>query len=63
MVCVIPQGSNDKSGRYSKLISLSRVNEVDLLCAVISGHLDSSILISPAGQYFPNNCSVLFRFL
>ncbi|OAY60620.1 nijmegen breakage syndrome 1 protein isoform X2 [Manihot esculenta] len=48
MVCVIPQGSNDKSGRYSKLISLSRVNEVDLLCAVISGHLDSSILISPA---------------
>ncbi|KAJ9172887.1 hypothetical protein P3X46_016081 [Hevea brasiliensis] len=47
MVYVIPQGSTDKSGRYSKLSSLSKVNEVDLSCAVISGHLDSSIFILP----------------
>ncbi|EEF36478.1 Nibrin, putative [Ricinus communis] len=47
MVCVIPQGSADKFGRFSKLSSLSRVNEVDLLYAVVSGHLDLSKLILP----------------
>ncbi|XP_050228059.1 nibrin homolog [Mercurialis annua] len=46
MVCVIPQGSADKFSRFSKL-SLSRVSEVDLFCAVVSGHLDSSKLILP----------------
>ncbi|KDP27280.1 hypothetical protein JCGZ_21011 [Jatropha curcas] len=47
MVCVIPQGSTDKFGHFSKLSSLSRVNEVDVLCAVVSGYLDSSMLILP----------------
>ncbi|WCJ25085.1 nijmegen breakage syndrome 1 [Euphorbia peplus] len=47
VLCVIPQSSSDKFGRFSKLSSLSRVNEVDLLCAVISGYLDSSKLVLP----------------
>uniref|UniRef100_A0A2P2KGU4 Nibrin n=1 Tax=Rhizophora mucronata TaxID=61149 RepID=A0A2P2KGU4_RHIMU len=47
MVCVIPTGSADKFAHVGKLSLLSRVNEVDLLCAVLSGHLDSSKLISP----------------
>ncbi|XP_065850839.1 nibrin homolog [Euphorbia lathyris] len=47
IICVVPQGSADKFGRFSKLSSLSRVNEVDLLCAVISGCLDSSKLVLP----------------
>lgn len=57
VVCVIPRGSADKFDNFSKLGSLSRVSEVDLLCAVLSGHLDSSMLISPSGQYsyFPED--------
>ncbi|KAJ8752185.1 hypothetical protein K2173_003793 [Erythroxylum novogranatense] len=47
MVCVIPSGSVNKLNHFSKCSSLARVNEADLLCAVLSGCLDSSILTSP----------------
>ena len=52
VVGVIPGGSADKFGCFDKLNSVSRVKEVDLLCAVLSGKLDRSILISPCGEYF-----------
>ncbi|KAL5574083.1 hypothetical protein UlMin_023680 [Ulmus minor] len=47
IVCVIPGGSADKFGRFNKLSSVSRVNEIDLLSAVLAGNLDRSIFISP----------------
>ncbi|CAK7337349.1 unnamed protein product [Dovyalis caffra] len=48
MVCVIPRGLPDKFNSFNKLGSLSRVNELDLLRAVLSGHLDLSVLVSPS---------------
>ncbi|XP_024023511.1 nijmegen breakage syndrome 1 protein isoform X1 [Morus notabilis] len=47
VVCVIPGGSANKLGCFNKLSSLSRVNEMDLICAVLTGKLDRSIFISP----------------
>ncbi|KAH7534047.1 hypothetical protein FEM48_Zijuj04G0196100 [Ziziphus jujuba var. spinosa] len=47
IVCVIPGGSAEKFGCFSKLSSVSRVNEMDLISAVLSGQLDHSILRSP----------------
>ncbi|KAH7557093.1 hypothetical protein JRO89_XS11G0045100 [Xanthoceras sorbifolium] len=46
LVCVIPKGSADTSESFNKLSSLSRVNEVDLICAALSGHMNPSILRS-----------------
>ncbi|KAL0015172.1 hypothetical protein SO802_002241 [Lithocarpus litseifolius] len=46
MVCVIPGGSTEKSDRLKKLSSFSRVNEMDLIRAVLTGWLDPSFLIS-----------------
>ncbi|GMY24558.1 nijmegen breakage syndrome 1 protein isoform X1 [Fagus crenata] len=46
MVCVIPGGSAKESDRLKKLSSFSRVNETDLIRAVLTGCLDPSILIS-----------------
>lgn len=48
VVCVIPRGSPDKFNLFNKLGSLSRVNELDLLRAVLAGHLDLSVLVSPS---------------
>ncbi|TXG69821.1 hypothetical protein EZV62_004756 [Acer yangbiense] len=48
VVCIIPRGSVDTSEFFNKLSSLSRVNEVDLICAALSGNMDPSILISPS---------------
>lgn len=47
MVYVVPGESAEESDRFQKLSSLSRVNEMDLVRAVLSGWLDPSILISP----------------
>ncbi|XP_075647373.1 nibrin homolog [Castanea sativa] len=46
MVCVIPGGSTEQSDRLKKLSSFSRVNEMDLIRAVLTGWLDQSFLIS-----------------
>lgn len=48
VVYVLPRRSEDCSKSILKLSSLSRVNEKDLICAVLSGHLDPSVLISPS---------------
>lgn len=47
VVCVVPRGSGNELGCFNKLGSLSRVNELDLICAVLTGKLDRSIFISP----------------
>ncbi|XP_028800530.1 nijmegen breakage syndrome 1 protein isoform X2 [Neltuma alba] len=47
VVCIIPGGPASKSDRFNKQSSLSRVNEMDITCAALSGQLDQSILISP----------------
>ncbi|CAN8269820.1 unnamed protein product [Cochlearia groenlandica] len=48
MVCVIPKSSGDKFGRLKNLSLLSRVNETDLICAILSGDLPSASLILPS---------------
>ncbi|MED6223371.1 Mre11 complex subunit Nbs1 [Stylosanthes scabra] len=47
LVCVIPGVPACKSDCFNKLSSLLRVNEMDLIFAALSGHLDPSILKSP----------------
>ncbi|KAF5747451.1 putative Nibrin [Tripterygium wilfordii] len=47
VVCVIPRGSAEFNSS-NKFSSLSRMNEMDLVCAILSGHLDPSMLISPS---------------
>ncbi|KAI9100145.1 hypothetical protein K1719_024363 [Acacia pycnantha] len=47
IVCIIPGGPASKSDRFNKQSSLSRVKEMDVICAALSGQLDLSILISP----------------
>jgi len=39
MVCVIPGGSTEQSDQLKKLSSFSRVNEMDLIRAVLTGWL------------------------
>ncbi|XP_057971936.1 nibrin homolog isoform X2 [Malania oleifera] len=46
VVRVIPIGSSDKLN--CKLSSPSRINEMDLIFAVLSGHMDPSVVISPS---------------
>ncbi|CAL9219329.1 unnamed protein product [Arabidopsis halleri] len=48
MICVIPKSSGDKFGRLKHLSLLSRVNEMDLVCAVFSGNLPLTSLIPPS---------------
>jgi nijmegen breakage syndrome protein 1 len=48
MICVIPKSAGDKFGRFKHLSLLSRVNEMDLVCAVFSGNLPSTSLIPPS---------------
>ncbi|PON34005.1 Nibrin [Parasponia andersonii] len=47
VVCVIPEGSANKFGCFDRLKTVSSVNEIDLICAVLTGKLERSILISP----------------
>ncbi|KAJ4865996.1 Nijmegen breakage syndrome 1 protein [Raphanus sativus] len=48
MICVIPISSGDKFGRLKNLSLLSRVNEMDLISAILSGNLPSTSLIPPS---------------
>ncbi|GKV20358.1 hypothetical protein SLEP1_g30495 [Rubroshorea leprosula] len=48
LLCVIPRGSMDKFDRFNKHSLLSRVNEMELVCAALSGQLDESILMPPS---------------
>ncbi|XP_041007224.1 nijmegen breakage syndrome 1 protein isoform X2 [Juglans microcarpa x Juglans regia] len=50
MVCVVPGGSTEEYDQFQNLSSLLRVNEMDLVCAVLSGGMDPSILISPRNE-------------
>ncbi|XP_062118949.1 nibrin homolog [Humulus lupulus] len=53
VVCVIPGGSPYKFDCFNKL-KVSSVKEIDLMCVVLTGTLDQSILISPcADQMLP----------
>lgn len=56
VVYVISKGSVDKFDRVNKLSSLSRVNEMDLIYASLSGNLDPSVLISPC-VFISSSCS------
>lgn len=51
MVCVIPGGSTEQSDQLKKLSSFSRVNEMDLIRAVLTGWLDPSFLISACSKH------------
>lgn len=51
MICVIPISSGDKFGRLKNLSLLSRVNEMDLISAILSGNLPSTSLIPPSGEH------------
>ncbi|VVA96241.1 unnamed protein product [Arabis nemorensis] len=48
MICVIPKSAGDKFGRLKHLSLLSRVNEMDLIRAILSGNLPSTSLIPPS---------------
>ncbi|CAI0463016.1 unnamed protein product [Linum tenue] len=50
-VCVTTKASAHKFDDITELSSYSRVDEMDLLCAILSGHLDLSVLTQPTGQY------------
>lgn len=60
MICVISKSSGDKFGRLKHLSLLSRVNEMDLIRAILSGNLPSASLIPPSGEYTKPN---IFFFL
>ncbi|XP_048441372.1 nijmegen breakage syndrome 1 protein isoform X3 [Pyrus x bretschneideri] len=45
VVCVIPERLSDAG--FNKLGSLLRVNEIGLICAILNGRLDTSMLKSP----------------
>lgn len=48
MVYVIPAGSTSSQCFHDP--SLSRLNEMDLVAAAVSGHLDPSLIVSPPGE-------------
>ncbi|KAI4307739.1 hypothetical protein L6164_030893 [Bauhinia variegata] len=47
LVYVIPGGPARKLDGNNKLSSLARVNEMDVICAALSGQLDLSLLMTP----------------
>lgn len=51
-MCVIPAGITSNSGSFKKFGALPTVNEMELISAVVSGHLDPSIMASPPGNFF-----------
>ncbi|PIN15672.1 hypothetical protein CDL12_11682 [Handroanthus impetiginosus] len=46
LVFVIPAGSTSSTDSFNKINSRPKVNEMDLISAVVSGHLDPSIMAS-----------------
>ncbi|KAL0292311.1 UNVERIFIED_CONTAM: Nijmegen breakage syndrome 1 protein, partial [Sesamum radiatum] len=51
-VCVLPAGSTSSNGGFSKFNSVHTVKEMELISAVVSGHLDPSVMASAPGKYF-----------
>lgn len=51
-MCVMPAGLTSSSRSFSKFISLPKVNEMELISAILSGHLDPSIMASAPGNLF-----------
>ncbi|KAL2528130.1 Nijmegen breakage syndrome 1 protein [Forsythia ovata] len=56
VVCVIPTGLPSRTECFRKFSFLPKVNEMDLISAVLSGHLDHSIIIS-APALVTSSCS------
>ncbi|XP_077220610.1 nijmegen breakage syndrome 1 [Tasmannia lanceolata] len=48
VVLVIPEGAVNEFNRFHHLGSLSRVNDIKLVAAILSGHLDPSVMESPS---------------
>lgn len=58
LVYVVPARSADEFSHLHNVISISRVDEMKLICAVLSGHLDPSILMSqPEPVVVSSSCS------
>ncbi|KAK4409442.1 Nijmegen breakage syndrome 1 protein [Sesamum angolense] len=51
-VYVMPAGSTSSNGGFSKFNSVRMVKEMELISAVVSGHLDPSVMASAPGKYF-----------
>lgn len=52
LVCVMPAGTTSSSGNFKKFSALPMVNEMELISAVVSGHLDPSVMASAPGKCF-----------
>lgn len=51
-MCVMPAGMTSSSGNFKIFSYLPTVNEMELISAVISGHLDPSVMASAPGKCF-----------
>lgn len=61
---VVPTGLPSSTECCRKFSSLPKVNEMDLISAVLSGHLDDSIIVSAPGKIVHYSYSTLiFHFL
>lgn len=49
---VMPAGMTSNNGSFKKFSALPKVNEMDMISAVISGHLDPSVMASPPGKCY-----------
>ncbi|XP_010249688.1 PREDICTED: nijmegen breakage syndrome 1 protein isoform X2 [Nelumbo nucifera] len=47
-VLIIPTGSVNKFDHFHHLRSLSRITDTNLVCAILSGHLDPSVVVPPS---------------
>ncbi|KAL1566714.1 Mre11 complex subunit Nbs1 [Salvia divinorum] len=56
LVCVMPAGMTSSSGIFKKFSYLPTVNEMDMISAVVSGHLDPSVMAS-APVLVTSSCS------
>ncbi|XP_042039442.1 nijmegen breakage syndrome 1 protein-like isoform X3 [Salvia splendens] len=56
LVCVMPAGMTSSSGNFKKFSYLPTVNEMELISAVVSGHLDPSVMAS-APVLVTSSCS------
>ncbi|KAK6127501.1 hypothetical protein DH2020_038745 [Rehmannia glutinosa] len=56
LVCVMPGGLTSSTGSFNKFNSLPKVNEMELISAVVSGHLDPSVMAS-APVLVTSSCS------
>ncbi|KAL8532238.1 hypothetical protein ACS0TY_008733 [Phlomoides rotata] len=55
-VCVVPAGLTSSSGSFKKYISLPKLNEMELVAAVVSGHLDP-LIVKSAPVLVTSSCS------